>query len=151
MTDAAPFALPKSLDPGQARVLAYWSGLKRGEAKLPFWDDVSLSALPDLAANLLLLEVGEAPTRFRFGMVGEEIKRRYGGDLMGKFVDEIISRPPFEFLNSQVSATVESRAPTYYRHATPRTAGPGAAHAYSRLILPLWGDGAIRMLLCAVK
>jgi PAS domain-containing protein len=151
MTDTAPYALPQNLDPDQTRVLAYWEGLKRGDADMPFSDDVDLSALPDLAANLMLLEVGEAPTRFRFGMVGEEINRRCGGDLMGKFVDEIISRPPFEFLNSQVSATVESRAPTYYRHATPDTADPGAAHAYSRLILPLWGDGAIRMLLCAVK
>lgn len=151
MTATALFALPQSLDPDQARVLAYWDSLKRGEANMPFWDDVNLSALPDLAANLMLLEAGETPTRFRFGMVGDEIKRRCGADLMGKFVDEVIVRAPLESLNSQISATLESRAPTYYRHGTPQTAGNGAADAYSRLILPLWGDGFIRMLLCAVK
>jgi hypothetical protein len=40
-----------------------------------------------------------------------------------------------------LSATVEGRAPTYYR------SGDGAG--YSRLVLPLWGDGRIGMLLVA--
>ena len=31
-------------------------GLKRHEADMPFWDDVKISALPDLAGRLLMVE-----------------------------------------------------------------------------------------------
>ena len=151
MKETGPYALPGKLEPDHARVLAYWVGLRRGEANMPFWDDLNLSALPDLAAKLMLLELAETPMRFRFGMVGDEIKSRYGADLIGKFVDEIEVRAPLQYLKSQISATVESSAPTYYRHVSGKAARTRAPDAYSRLILPAWGDGQIRMLLGAVR
>ena len=144
-----PYAPPRKLERGLARALAFWNGLKRREAEIPFWDDVKLSALPALSATLAMIDVSPKPARFRFavGVVGEEIKRRYGGDLAGVFLDEIEIRYPFQFLISQCSATVESGAPTYYRHVEARGARP--QQAFSRLLLPLWGDGRIGMLLGA--
>lgn len=155
-----PYALPRKLQPDLARVLAYWQGLKRGEAQMPFSDDVNLSALPELASRLILIEVLDKPVRFRCGfeVVGEDITRQYGGDLDGRFLDELEVRHPLQFLNSQASATVESRAPTHYRYAAAKASGarakPGkqgtqGKQGYSRLILPLWGDGHIGMLLGA--
>ena len=35
-TSTALFALPRELEPDLVR-LAYWEGLKRGEADMPFW------------------------------------------------------------------------------------------------------------------
>jgi hypothetical protein len=52
---------------------------------------------------------------------------------------EIDAAAALQFLVSQCSATVESRAPTYYRN--------DGAEGYSRLVLPLWGYGRIGMLL----
>ncbi len=93
-----------------------------------------------------MIDTLDKPMRFRFsfGVVGAEVKRAYGGDLDGRFLDEIEVRPPLQFLLSQCSATVESRRPTYYRQ--PRSGGSAAAHGYSRLMLPLWGDGGIGLL-----
>jgi len=50
---------------------------------------------------------------------------------------------PIDELTNQCRATVERRAPTYFRHA------PAGGTGYSRLILPLWGNGRIEMLIGA--
>jgi hypothetical protein len=138
-----PCAVPHGLERDLARVHTFWDDLKRHEAEMPFWDDVKISALPDLAGRLMMIEATDKPVRFRiaFGLVGADIKQHYGHDLSGKFLDEIDAAAPLQFLVSQCCATVESRAPTYYRN--------DGAEGYSRLVLPLWGDGRIGMLLVA--
>ncbi|MDR3421239.1 MAG: hypothetical protein P4L80_08380 [Xanthobacteraceae bacterium] len=117
---------------------------------MPFWDDVNLSSLPDLSGRLMLLKVFDKPARCRLEMLGEELKERRGRDVVGKFLDEIDTHPPLQYLNSQSSATVESRAPTYYRHGSTKRKGSGSTDTYSRLLLPMWGDGRIGMLLGGV-
>lgn len=149
-TSTEPYSVPPKLQPDLARVLAYWEGLRRGEADMPFWDDLNISALPDLSGRLMLIEVSDKPVRFRCAVMGEELKARYGGDLAGTFLDEIEARHPLQYLNSQSSATVERRAPTHYRHGLTKGGGARAAERYSRIILPMWGDGHIGMLLGAV-
>lgn len=147
-TSTAPFPLPRRLEPDLARLRAYWDGLKRGDAQMPFWDDLNLSAMPDLAGRLMLVEAFDKPLRFRLGMLGDELKERHGGDIVGKFLDESDARAPLQYLSSQASATVESRAATYYRHGSASRGG--AANGYARLLLPMWGDGRIGMLLGGV-
>jgi hypothetical protein len=136
----APFALSGMVEPSLARVLAYWDGLKRREASIPFWDDIKLSNLPDLTDDLVLMDVFSRPERFRFNTIGSRIAQRHGDPAVGKFADDIDLQRPFRFLRAQCSATVEARAPTYYRDAGNS----------SRLLLPMWGDGRIGMLLGAV-
>ena len=148
---APPFALPAKPERDLALVLTYWEGLKRRDAQIPFWDDVNLSALPALSARLVMIEASDKPVRFRFGfgVVGAEVQARYGGDLAGKFLDEIEIRHPLQFTISQCSAAVESAQPTYYRQAAAGGRGSSAQPGYSRLILPLGGDGRVGMLLGA--
>jgi hypothetical protein len=135
-----PFAVPARLSPDLTRVEAYWKGLLRGSAKMPFWDDAKLTDLPDLADRLFLLDVFDHPERFRFDMVGRGLA---DDGLAGLFIDEADLAHPFEFLRAQATATVECAAPTYVRHE-------GGRRAYGRLLLPMWGDGRISMLLGAV-
>ena len=59
-------------------------------------------------------------------------------------------RNPFEYLISQCSATVEGCLPTYYRHVAVAKPKNLALKSYARILLPLWGEGHIRMLLGAV-
>ena len=134
-----PYPVPVRLAPNLARVRAYWQGLLRGAAEMPFWDDVNLTVLPDLADRLLLIDVFGPRERFRFAILGAEIA---AGDLAGRFLDEVALSPPLAFLSSQCSATVEAAAPTYF-HAE----GTEGGRAYGRLLLPMWGDGRIGMLL----
>jgi len=145
-----PFSLPSKIEPELTRVLAYWQSLKRAENEMPFWDDVTTSALPDLADRLMLIRAFTKPERFRLGSVGQRLLDSYGEPVAGHFIDEIELRNPFEYLRAQCSATVESRAPTYYRRGP---SGPEPSHrasSYSRLLLPLWGNGHIGMVLGAV-
>jgi len=139
-----PFAVPARLSPDLVRVQAYWKGLLRGGAAMPFWDDAKLSDLPDLVDRLFLIDVFDRPERFRFNTVGGGIAIE---PIAGKFIDDITLDRPFEFLRSQCSATVEQTGPTVFRQgenaATP-------ALPYTRLLLPMWGDGRIGMLLGAV-
>jgi len=133
-----PFALPAHLTPDLAQLRTYWDGLKRGENKVPFADDVALSKLPGLQGRLLLVDVFDKPVRFRFNIVGADVSAWYGGDLAGKFADEIEAKGPLAYFPAQASATVEARAPTFHQD--------GAA----RLLLPLWGNGYVSALLGVV-
>lgn len=146
-----PYSVPKKIEPRLARVLAYWESLKRAENNMPFWDDVTTSSLPDLADRLMLIKAFAKPERFRLQSVGQQLIDRYGEPVAGKFIDEMELRTPFEYLRSQCSATVESCAPTYYQHGPSNLENPRVAGSYSRLLLPLWGDGHIGMVLGAVN
>jgi hypothetical protein len=135
-----PFALPEKLDHDLARVRSYWEGLRRGGNDMPFWDDVTLSALQEQAAGVLLIDAFAQPERFRFNFLSDAFKD--AGELKGRFADERDLPHFFEFLRAQCSAVVEARKPTYYRQ--------DGKDGYARLLLPMWGDGRISMLLGAV-
>lgn len=137
-----PYALPARLSPDLARVKAYWTGLLRGGADMPFWDDARLTDLPDLAGRLFLLDVFDQPERFRLDAVPAAFR---GGELNGLFIEHAELDWPFDYLRSQASATVEAAEPTWFRHE--RAGGEGA---YARLLLPMWGEGRIGMLLGAI-
>ena len=115
---------------------------------MPFWDDVKLSALPDLSSGLMLIDTFERPQRFRFASIGQHILERYGSDLAGSFADEIETRAPLKFLIAQASATVEGGTPTFFADGVEATGGRRSG--YSRLLLPMWGDGRVGMLLGAI-
>jgi PAS domain len=146
----APFPFPKEIEPKLDLVRAYWESLKRADNPMPFWDDVKPSSLPDVAGALLLIDVFEEPARYRFRLVGRDLMDWYGKQISNNFMDEIEPRNPFEYLRSQCSATVEGRAPTYYRHVSAAPPQGRAAHDYARIVLPLWGEGRISMLLGAI-
>lgn len=139
-----PFAVPSRLTPDLTRVHAYWRGLLRGAADMPFWDDANLSDLPDLADRLLLVDVFQGPERFRFGLVGKSVG---GEELSGRFLDETRLGSPLQFLRSQCCATTESAQPTWFRREDN---GPEGKGGYSRLLLPMWGDGRLSMILGCV-
>jgi hypothetical protein len=137
-----PFEVPAELEQELARVRDHWVGLRRGQADIPFADDVKLSALEGAGVDLMVIDAFERPSRFRIAIAGPGIARRYGQLVEGFFADEIARQAPLDYLVSQCSATVEARATTFYRNARP---------SYSRLMLPLWGDGHINAILCAVS
>ena len=140
-----PYPLPHEMRPNLLRVWSYWESLKRAGNEMPFWDDLKLSALPDLSDSLLLVDVFASPERFRFNTIGKSFVAADDPSLTGKFADEVALRGPLEYLRSQCSATVEGKMPTFYRHD-----GLPDAPEFSRLLLPMWGDGHIGMLLGAL-
>lgn len=142
---ASPFPLPAALERDLARTLSFWEDMRRAENSMPFWDDLTPSALAPRAPHVLLIDVFAKPERFRFNQVADALTQHYGENLAHQFADDIDLRDPFAFLRSQASATVEARAPTYYRSS------PAGAPGYARLLLPMWGDGRVSMLLGALE
>jgi hypothetical protein len=101
-----------------------------------------------MSGRIALLDVFDRPFRLRFGqIVGAEIEQRYGEKLNRQFIDEIEVRAPLDYLVSQASALIETSRPTYYRRTGK--VGSSADDSYSRLLLPMWGNGRVEMLLCA--
>lgn len=143
-----PFAIPQTLAAELGQVKAYWTGLLRGSADMPFADDLSLEAMPELASSLALVEVFTLPERFRFAHIGVALAAAQAKALGDKFLDEVNLNFPFEFLRAQASAAVESGAPNY--HEQPANTD-GSKKAYRRLVLPLWADGHTSLLLIAVS
>jgi hypothetical protein len=139
---STPFPIPERLSPTLLRAHSYWESLKRAGNSMPFWDDVNLSSLPDLKERLLLIDVFVNPERFRFNVIGQAFGLQY----TGAFLDKSDLGGPLAFLRSQCSATVEARSPTCYHQDATKEA-PG----FSRLLMPMWGDGHIGMLLGALE
>ena len=137
-----PYHMPESLPPRLERALAYWRGLLRNAASMPFWDDLVLGDMGDLEGDAFTLEVFDKPERFRFGLMGADLEACCVGEVEGLFLGEGRLSEPFGFLLSQASATVESAAPTLYRSDGERN--------YARLLLPMWGEGRIGLLLGVV-
>jgi hypothetical protein len=139
----SPFAVPKTLSPRLTRARAYWEGLLRGGAEMPFWDDLAPADLGDVEAWAFTLEVADNPQRIRFGIVGQALKAGAKAGLEGLYLDEHQLGEPFSFLLSQASATVESRRPTLHRRE--------GAGGYARLLLPMWGEGRVGLLLGVIE
>jgi hypothetical protein len=144
-----PFSLPRELPAGLARLQRYWEELRRGDNAIPFSDDVIPSALPDLSSNLILMNVFVNPLRFRFSLVGQQILAKLDPNIISRFADEFELHHPLDFFIAQASVTVEARAPTFYRCEAVNERGRHNP-AYSRLVLPTWGNGRVDMLVGAI-
>jgi hypothetical protein len=142
----SPFSIDLPLSPSLDRLLGYWRGLLRGEATVPFADDLNLAKVEALADEVFLLGVFEKPQRFRLDLAHTRQAHQVEATLTGRFIDEVELPNPLEFLKAQASATVESLAPSFYEHR-PKHAERG----YGRLLLPAWGEGHVSLLLGAVE
>ena len=109
---------------------------------MPFGDDLELPAVSKLPGRPFLLRVFTAPERFRFDFVNEGLQ---GAAAPGTFIDEIAPDMDFGFLRAQSSATVEAAEPTLLGLTE------ASGRNFSRLLLPLWGQGQISLLLGAVE
>jgi len=136
-----PFPLPDRLDARLQPVVSVWEGLKRGENGVPFADDLGVDRLSKLPGNPFLLSVSDSPERYRFEFLGDSLR---GTAVIGSFLDEISPNVNFSYLRAQSSATVEAIAPTFLRLTQL------SGYSFSRVLLPLWGNGQVNLLLGAI-
>ena len=143
---STPFAIAAPLSSRLGAVFDAWTGLLRGEATIPFADDLDVVGLEGLCPNLFLLGVFEKPRRFRLDLARTPDAPQIEGAFRGRFIDEVDMPTPMEFLRAQAEAAVESAAATVYDHVPA-----GAGRAYGRLVLPTWGEGQVSLLVGAVE
>jgi hypothetical protein len=132
-----PFPLPDRLDPKLQPLVTFWENLKRGENDMPFGDDLGVSALSKLPGSPFLLSVFASPERYRFEYLGESLRNEAAPE---SFVDEASPNTSFSYLRAQSSATIEAAGPTLLRLVEV------SGYRFSRVLLPLWGEGRINML-----
>jgi hypothetical protein len=133
-----PFPIPNRLDAKLQPVVTLWESLKRGENGMPFGDDLGVPALTKLPGNPFLLSVFSAPERCRFEFLCDSLR---GEVAAGSFIDEMSPNVNFSYLRAQSSATVEAAEPTLL--SLTQLSG----YSFSRVLLPLWGNGQVTMLL----
>lgn len=141
-----PLAITGPLSARLGEVHDYWRRLLRGEATIPFTDDVDPNLFGGICPDIFLVGVFERPRRFRldFARMPEapQVERQY----LGRFLDEFDAPTPLEFILAQAAAAAEGPSPTIYQHR-PRRRG----RAYDRLLLPAWGEGRVSLLIGAVE
>jgi hypothetical protein len=135
-----PFTVPDRLDPKLQPIVSLWERLKRAENGMPFTDDLDLSVLSSLSGKPFLLSVFAGPERFRFEFAGDGLQAG-----AGQFIDEAAPDIYFNYLRAQSSATVEAAEPTFLRLTQD------SGHKFSRVLLPMWGNGQVNMLLGAIE
>jgi len=143
MLRSAPFAITGPLGPRLDRLMDYWRSLLRGEATMPFADDLDMQRVNACCSDSFVLGVFEKPERFRLDLASTPFAPAVEATLQGRFIDEIDLPTPLEFLRSQADATVEGGSPTLYEHSGGRS--------YARLLLPAWGEGQVKLLLGGVE
>ncbi|HEX5378584.1 MAG TPA: hypothetical protein VFW47_08410 [Phenylobacterium sp.] len=145
--DYSPFAINRPLRGHLETLISYWRDLRRGEAEIPFWDDIVLPDVKRLCGDVFLLDVFSGPERFRLNVAEIGLPQAEQDEILGKFIDDVVLPEPLALLRAQSSATVELMRPTLYAHE----ATPEAPLDYQRLLLPAWGEGQVRMLLGAIE
>jgi len=128
---------------------AYWLA-KKGEALAPPRSAIRPEEIVALLPNLALIDVVGDPPRFRVRLFGTALATAYGGDITGKFVDEV----DFDAIGGDVIAhmmtVVRECRPCAVRISLTKEAD-GRHIEYERIWLPLSQDGIhVTMLLGGV-
>jgi hypothetical protein len=137
-----PIETMQCLSDRNERVLAYWL-YKAGDRPMPSRADLDpVIDLPKLAQQLFLVDVEQAPTRFRFRLVGTGVADHVGRDMTGKYLDEL-----FDYEKHYIEAKQDYL--DVVRDCKPMLSVVrffselrGAVAQYERLLLPLSDDGA---------
>jgi CheY-like chemotaxis protein len=123
-----------------ADALAYWQGKCAGRM-MPQRRDIDPSELRSLLPHIQLIEpiAAEGRLRFRYRLVGTAIVEAYGGELTGRYVDELISGERARFVHDYYGKVCEGRRPVFVRsrYLTRKSVDLTA----NRLLMPLSADG----------
>lgn len=137
MTDS--FESP--LHPIAAQVLDYWRGLHPGPGLLPgrqHLDPAALAAVaPRALPHIWLVDVEEAPRRYRLRLIGTALKRAGNPAEPGQYLDEVDSTGEVSQRLDQVCATGQPA----HRRGPPRLPHSEEVRELEVLLLPLAADG----------
>jgi hypothetical protein len=132
----------------------YWAGRAPGSGLLPGRQHIDPVDFPSFLPRIALIEVlreggAESPSGFRYRLTGTEIVDRAGRDPTGKRFDDLYAGDYLVQALETYRAIVEARRPNYSRRTFPLIEGREHLE-YTRLILPLAGDGTLVDMLCLV-
>ncbi len=137
---------PENLEHNPLRFLMdYWQRLRQADG-LPRATAIDPVEMRPALGNVMLLDVLDGGTDFRYRLYGSKIAERAGFDMTGKRVSDIgTSTAVATFFTYVYQAVLKRREPIYTEHRPPAAI---RVTKWYRLILPLGdADGAINRLL----
>jgi hypothetical protein len=135
-----------ALRPRQVRLLEYWNRIRRGQA-MPARRDFDPAEVLTLLPNLVLIDVAEGSTDFRFRLMGTAIAAQSSRDYTSKLFSELEGYGPRGYCwNNHLKVVTRQRPRIGHLPYT----GPNASIvAHHNLSLPLSSDGRrVDMILC---
>ncbi len=121
---------------------------KRGARAMPARADFRPEEMHAFLGHIFLVDVEDAPRRFRFRLLGTEIVTSYGVELTGRYTDAV--QPPVyrAMIERHYGQVVDSIRPMVHRMRFVEH--PGKVHQLMRLAMPLSEDGGrVNMLMMA--
>jgi hypothetical protein len=129
---------PADLPPPLDQLYNYWAS-KLGGRRMTARADIDPAEIKQLLPILLLTDViGEEP-RFRYRLVGTDVVKRFGRELTGHYVEDMLKGDYGRSVIGIYKAVVEQRRPFYSR--TRVVVSNGGMFGSDRLMLPLSADG----------
>jgi hypothetical protein len=116
----------------------YWSR-KRGARLMPRRRDIDPAEIPKLLPHIMITEMLEGGTRYRYRLSGTAVTRAFGRELTGLYVDEVMKGAYREFLERVYRTIYLKRRCVYCESQYAGSSNPGLTT--KRLLMPLSEDG----------
>ena len=136
MTEATEVQSSELPSDGQRAVFAWYCGILE-QGRLPSRADFEPLDFPEALANLVLVDVEQAPRRYRTRLVGTAVTDATGQDGTGNYFDEVEGT---KRAIERADHAVSSYRPGF-ESGVPMTWSPKDYKLYSILSLPLSSDG----------
>ena len=136
---------PPEAPPALVELLAWWESKARGG--LPDRSALEPTEIGRHLAHVALLDVEDGD--FRFRLVGEEVRARYGA-LRGRSLGELLTGRAREETLAEHRDCAESRRPTLARRAEP-SPDSSDEKRYWRLLLPFGRSDEVTILLAVMR
>jgi len=122
------------------RLYDYWASRRRDDGRPPRREDIEPGDVPDLLPYVFLVDIEEAPRRYRYRLAGSEVVACFGVDMTGLTIDELDLGEKTEQIRRLYDETAASGEPHYDRYEF-WTASYQQHLNYERLLLPLSSNG----------
>ena len=114
----------------------YWQD-KKGDQDLPRRRDIDPVEMgADVLPHVMLTEVLESGSRFRYRLAGTTVESVAGQSLSGAYIDELLVPPYLEYILGLYHQVIEERVAIYTESLYPAT-GSQPERYTKRLMMPL--------------
>jgi hypothetical protein len=127
-------------DPLLRSAYDYWRGKCAGRA-MPRRSDIDPAEIPTLLPFILITEMLEAGTRYRYRLAGSAVTEAFGRSLTGHYVDELMTGPYRDFIARLYRSIYLDRRCIFCESRYTGSTKPGIAT--KRLFMPLSSDGSV--------
>lgn len=139
----------KLASPLQQRAFAYWQSKLSGRS-MPSRKDIEPTEIPELLANIVLVDVNHDPLDFRYRLIGTAIVERIAFDYTGKRFTDLDHQQPGSRVWDTAARLCSERMPLV--SDIPYVGPDQWVRGYRDLYLPLSDDGEqVNMIMGVVE